>query len=283
MDAVKFLAPIAARACHMEESNAQSIGEFLRMFCLCAGFDDSASQLLFEHILTDLVDTELISSCEFHEGLQGFLPVSVVIELITGAYAADNPQKFMGALVSLYSGEQLKPEGSDWRIIRSNLSALDFRQLLTQMMEQTCDKVQNIARVLSDVFGEDEYEIAETLRLVLDGHWILDVLPQRRKAAREKLYESFARPLNFTKKIVDDFCRDFLRLSPPKEKVASVSDASCSSSSDSDIESRGSLEGFVVDSEEEEDEEENSDGSDSSSEESEFSEDNSPPKRKRRH
>ena len=277
MDTVKFLAPIASRACHLEETDPQSKGEFFHTLCICGGLDDDSVQLLFEHIISDLSDSELLSSCEFHEGLGDTLSAQVVIELLIGSHLPDDQEKFAQALISLYGGGCLKPDRCEWRLIRSNMSALDFRKLLAQMMEQTCDKVHSIGEFLSLIFSEEDFEFAETLRLVLESQWILDILPPRRKAARHSLYENFVKPFRFSKKIVDDFCLDFLRLGPKEEKAGTVSDRSVSSSSDSDIESKGSLDEFVVDSDDEESEEEVSSESD---EESEFSDEDSPRRRK---
>jgi hypothetical protein len=277
MDSVKFLAPIGSKACHLEDREPQSIGEFLQTLCVCAGLDDDAIQLFFEHIVSDLVDAELLTSCEFHEGLSGLLSGEAVIELLIEAFGQDDPDKLSQAIASLYGGGQLKPAREGWRKVRSKMSALDFRKLLAQMAELACDKVHNIACLLSEVFRDDEeYEFAETLRLVLDSHWILDILPASRKAARKVLYGKFVEPFGFTEKIVEDFTRDFLRLGPEKDA------GSDSSSTDSDIESMGSLNEFVVDSNSEDEDEEEEEEEDESSEESEFSDDSYKRKRSKR-
>ena len=73
METVQLLAPIAARACVMEDLDPQSKGEFLRTLSLCANLDEDRTQLLFEHIINDLADSGLLESCEFHEGMNMYI------------------------------------------------------------------------------------------------------------------------------------------------------------------------------------------------------------------
>ena len=73
MESVQFLTPIVSRACFLEDLDPQSKGEFIKTLCKCSELDEDKTQLLFEHVISDLVDTELLESCEFHEGVY-FLP-----------------------------------------------------------------------------------------------------------------------------------------------------------------------------------------------------------------
>jgi hypothetical protein len=254
METVTFLAPIAGRACHLEGLEANSVGEFLRILSLSSGLDDDGILLLFEHIIRDLVESELLESCEFHEALDGLLPVSHMTELLIGAFSGEHFTYFAPCLSKLCGGNVFKPGNDEWRMIRNNMSAVDFRKLIANIVENTCDKPHQIQAFLLEVFGErDEFDLTDTLRIILESNWILDILPQKRKAARLALTEYFAKPIPSTAKVVGDFCRDMLQLSPLQERApAGVSDASVSSSSDSDVESRGSLDDFVVDSDEDE-------------------------------
>lgn len=252
--------------------------------CICAGFDDGLIQLLFEHILKDLVEAELFESCEFHEGLNELLSSYVLVELLVGAYP-DDPSKLGEVCSKLYSGGSLKPHEEEWQIIRANMSAIDFRKMLVHMIEMACDRIKNVAGLLTSVYRDDEqFEISDTLRILLEGNFILDILPSKRKAARAALLEYFVQPYPFTRKVVSDFCQDALRLEALEEpkKPDYISDKSVESSSDSDIESRGSLDDFVVDSDEEDDFASSDDSEDSSaSSASESSSDGGKSKKKR--
>ena len=284
METVGFLAPIASRACHLEESDPQSIGEFMKTLCICAGLDDGLIQLLFEHIIKDLVETELLESCEFHEGLDNILPASSVVELLIGAFP-DEPLKLGEVFSKLYSGGSLRPSEEEWRLIRANMSAVDFRKMLVSVVEMSCDRIHNVSRLLTDVFASDEqFELADTLRILLERNFILDILPSKRKAARSVLVECFVKPFPFTRKVVSDFCEEALRLEPLEVEAndGHVSEKSVSSSSDSDIESRGSLDDFVVESDEDDEDEYSSSSDESEDSASSGSESPSDRKRKKR-
>lgn len=254
MESVSFLAPIAGRACHLEGIEPNAVGDFLRILALSSGLDDDAILLLFEHIVRDLVETELLESCEFHEALDGILPVSHMTELLLGGFSGENTRDLGSCLAKLCGGNVFKPSNDEWNMIRNNMSAVDFRTLIANIAENTCDKPHQIQRFLLEVFGpREEFDLTDTLRIILESNWILDILPQKRKAARLALTEYFVKPIPATAKVVADFCRDMLQLSPLQERARDgVSDASVSSSSDSDVESRGSLDDFVVDSDEDE-------------------------------
>ena len=267
MELVRTLAPIASRACHLEEIEPQDLGRFFNVLLRSAGLDDGLIQLLFEHILQDLVQTETLESCEFHEGLNGILSSGALTELLIGAFSIDDPTKMVDCVGKLYGGEVYKPDKSDWKLIQKNMSAADFKNMAVGVIEMTCDKLNQMASLLMDIYDiEEEFEIAETMRIVFDRSWILDILPQQRKAARRALQTYFTKPFPFTSKVVGDFCRGTLSLSPLPVIHEEDSKPSLSSSSDSDIESRGSLDDFVVDDEEDEgsyssDESENSSSS----------------------
>jgi hypothetical protein len=101
----------------------------------------------------------------------------------------------------------------------------------------------------------DHFDIAETLRQVLDTNWIGDILPSKRRQARQLLSEQVSRVFPFASKFVDDYVRDALRLEPLHTDGLSqgsiVSDSNLRPwSVDSDVESLGSLDDFVVDDEE---------------------------------
>jgi hypothetical protein len=252
MELVQTLAPIAGRAVHIEEIEPQEAGLFMRVLCTSAGLDDDLTQLLFEHILNDLVETEMLCSCEFHEALSGILTTSTLTELLVGAFNESEPMKMADTISKLYGGESYRPDESDWRLIRKNMSTVDFRSMLTHVMEHSCDKLHQIGDLISKVYdSNEEFEIAETLRLVLGGNWIMDIMPQKRKAARKALELSFVKPFPFAAYVVSDFCRDALSLSPIQAPAEYDTKPSDSSSADSDIESRGSLDDFVVDDEDE--------------------------------
>ena len=277
MEIVQTLAPIASRACHLEALDAQDAGKFLRILCVSAGLDDGLIQLLFEHILNDLVETDLLESCEFHEALDGILPSESLTELLVGAFDPQESVKLAEVISKLHGGEVFKPAKSDWQVIRKNMSAVDFRNLAVSIAESSCEKPHHIPRLLLEMYDlGEEYEIAETTRMLLERNWILDILPQTRKAARQILYKQFVTPYPFMSKPVADFCRDMLRLSPLEKEANSDS----SPSSDSDIESRGSLDGFIVDSEE--DESSGSGSIDSDSEESASSDESFVNRKKKR-
>jgi hypothetical protein len=262
METVKFLAPIAGQALRLDDVEPQSAGQFMRILITAAGLDDDAALLLFEHILTDLVETQLIESCEFHEALDNIISPIHMVELIIGAFPKGEEIKLASCICKLCSGSVLKPDSDAWRMIRSNMSPVDFRNLVAQIAELSCDKPHQVKRLLDDVYtGRDEFEINDTLRMMLESSWIMDILPQKRKAARSAIGEYFLKPFPFTLKVISDFCGEMLRLSPPPDRNDQVSDRSVSSSSDSDIESRGSLDDFVVDSDEDDEEGESDDNS----------------------
>jgi len=277
MEIVLTLAPIVCRACRLEDMDPQDAGKFIRTLCLASGLDDGLIHLLFEHILSDLVDTDLLESCEFHEALDGTLSAESLSELLVGAYQPYEGQKLAQAVTKLYGGEVFKPRRSDWALLRKNISPIDFRQLAVSLAETNCEKPHHIPRLLLEMYDADEeYEIAETTRMLLERNWILDILPEGRKAARQILYKQFVTRYPFLSKAVADFCRDMLRLEP-----LTIEDGNSAStpSSDSDIESRGSLDDFIADSDEDGD-----DGSDidsSSSEESASSEESSLDRKKK--
>jgi hypothetical protein len=135
--------------------------------------------------------------------------------------------------------------------------------------------------LLAMVFDSDteQFDIAETVRMVLETNWIGDILPSKRRQARQALTDQIVRPFPFTTKFVDDYVRDALRLEPlhvdglSQESI--LSDTKGVLSEDSDMESLGSLDGFVVD----EDESESGSSSGSSSSSSDYS-DPAPKKKK---
>ena len=239
-----MLAPIARKACEMEDSDPQSKGEFLKMLCICAELSEDKIQILFEYILDELSESELLESCEFHEGLDELLEPSRMVEIVVGAYARVSTNELSRVFALMCSSGTLKPDSACWRIIRSNLSPFECRVLLSKIIEQTCDRLDQISDLLESVFGEDEFEIADSIRLVLESHWILDILPQKRKKARRTVEEFLLKPFPFAKQYIDTFLIETLGF----EDITPVAgDRRDGSSSDSDIESRGSLDDFVVD------------------------------------
>ena len=73
MKIIEFLAPIVEKACYLEDLDPQSVGEFIRTLSRCSDLDEDKKQLLLEHVITPLVETNLLESCEFHEGMSAFL------------------------------------------------------------------------------------------------------------------------------------------------------------------------------------------------------------------
>jgi hypothetical protein len=69
METIKTLTPIAGKACSLEEMEPMSIGEFFYTLCKCAELPGAEKQKLFENVLGDLIENELLDSCEFHEGM----------------------------------------------------------------------------------------------------------------------------------------------------------------------------------------------------------------------
>lgn len=251
METVYLLSPIATKACQMDNLDPQSKGDFLRLLCVCSDLDQDKCQLLFECIIDALRESELLASCEFHEGLDGVLTSRRLSEVIFGAYPEGSAEQISEIVIDLYSSKLLKPDRETWELFRTNLSSTEFRQMLVKLGEASCDNVFEISRVLEDVFDpEEDFEIAECIRMVLDTHWIMDILPQKRKAASRMLHEVFTRPYPSAKKAVDDFCEEVLRVEPRSGEPEAAKVAS--PSSDSDVESRGSLDAFVVDSDEDE-------------------------------
>ena len=207
-------------------------------------------------------------------GLGDFLPAGRMLELLVGGYPSESSDRLGEVVATLFGMKALKIDKDGWTLIRAHMSAPDFRAMLTQLFEMSCDGMHQMASLLSDMFNvDDEFEIAETIRLVLESHWILDILPSKRKAAQRILRGAIVERFPYTEKVVDDFCQEILRLEPPIDKVAS----GASVSSDSEIESKGSLNEFVVDSDEEDGDET---GSEDESEYSSSADDESPVRRK---
>jgi hypothetical protein len=184
------------------------------------------------------------------------------VELIFGCYPGDPAENVSKILVDLYSAKLLKADRETWDLIRTNFSSTGFRDMLVRLVEASCDSVRQISGLLDDIFDADEdFEISESVRCILETHWILDILPSKRKAARRILTEMIIAPFPFTKKHVDSFCEEALGLEPIEEEK--VAESHSTSSSDSDIESRGSLDDFVVDSDVEDEESSESDDDES--------------------
>jgi hypothetical protein len=249
MDLVQSLAPIVSRACRLEDVDEEDVGRFVRILCLSAGLDDGLIQLLFEHIITDLVDTQLLESCEFHSALDNVLSPESLTEILIGAYGSGPEIQLADVVVKLSGGDVYKPSKEDWKLLRQNMSATDFRHMVARLIQETCEKAHHVSEFLTRVYDQtEEYELAETMRIILEGNWVLDILPQKRKAARKTLHIYFGKPFPSMKKILSDFCRDMLQLSPLPASDEVDSNPSLSSSSDSDIESQGSLADFIADS-----------------------------------
>ena len=254
MDTVKVLVPIVRKACNFEDSGPEFIGQFLRTICLCAEMESDKIQILFEHIFNDLLNSQLLESCEFHEGLDGLLEPRRMVQIIIGAYLNESEEAFSTVLTTLCSSSSIELDKDCWRLVRSNMSAVQFRAMLVRIVELSCDNTHAISTMLEEVYERfEEFEIAETIRLILDTHWLLDIIPQKRKKARKVIEEYFLVPFPFAQQIVDEFLTDVLRFDDidqirDSEKISDqISVDRVSASSDSDVESRGSLEDFVVD------------------------------------
>jgi hypothetical protein len=281
MDPGKVLAQIAGRACYMEDVDPQAKGSFIKILMQCSGFTQDQCQFLLESILDDLVETGTLQSCEFHEGLDGSIESDRMLELIIKAFRSETGSEAGKVFVDLFAVGRIKPSRHGWNYLKGNMGRNEFRSLLTRIMEDSFDKLSQIPKLLLSVYDAEteEFDIGETIRLVLDTNWIGDILPSKRRQAREALFNQIINPFPFTRKIVNDYVRDTLRLEPlhevglSQESVVSERGRPISDD-DSDQESLGSLEDFVVD--EESDSGSSSDESSSSS--SNYSDD-SPKKR----
>ena len=219
--------------------------------------------------------------------MQELLSTQRIIELLVSGYTGESGDKLGEVVATLCGAKSIKPDKKSWELIRFHMSSVDFRNMLVKMMEGSLDRPQQLYKLLDLVYdSEEDFEVAETLRLVLQSNWILDILPSKKKLARKTLNELFVRPFPFTKKVVDEFVEEVLRLEPlpvhPKDELVNPDSVSISAgSSDSDIESRGSLDDFVVDSEEDGEEDSGSAGTESELS-SNYSEDEPVIKKKKR-
>jgi hypothetical protein len=126
------------------------------------------------------------------------------------------------------------------------------------VMEVQSDSFHDILDFLRTVYSSDsdEFDVNETVRVLLDRNWLLDLLPSKRKAARRVLYDSLVGTYPFTKVLVDSYVLEVLGADPeavpaPRKTEESDESGGSESSEGSDIESRGSIDDFVVDSESE--------------------------------
>ena len=283
MEFSKVLARIAGRSCHMEDVEPMARGSFIRTLVRCAEMEPAETQSLFEYILADLVGTGSLKSCEFHEGLDGIIDSDRMIEILVMAYPCETGESFGKIFVDLFAVGRLKPSQRGWNFVRSSMGRSEFRAMLVRLMEESFDRLSQIPKLLGTVYDIDseQFDIAETIRLALDTNWISDILPSKRRQARQALSEQFVRPFPFAVKYVDDFVRDALRLEPlqadgmSQESILSQPNGVRPLSDDSDLESLGSLDDFVVDDDE-------NDGSGDSSDDSSSSSNYSDPEPKRK-
>ena len=279
MEHAQVLARIARRACHMEDLEPQERGTFMRTLIQCADLDSHQAHILLDAILADLVGSGTLRSCEFHEGLNGVVDSDNLIELLISAYPCETGEEFGKVFVDLYAVGRLRPSSSGWSYVKDNMGRSEFRAMIVKLVEESFDRLSQVPKLLANVFDSDseEFDIAETVRMVLDTNWVGDILPSKRRQARQALADQIVRPFPFTTKFVDDYVRDALRLEPlhvdglSQESI--LSDTKGVLSDDSDMESLGSLDGFVVD------EDESESGSSSSSSSSDYS-DPAPKKKK---
>jgi hypothetical protein len=195
-----------------------------------------------------------------------------LMQLLILGYPSETGEKLGSVVANLYSVGYLKPDYYGWHQIRQSMGKTEFRTMLVKLMEESFDRLNQIPKLLKVVYEDesDDFDIAETLRHVLETNWIMDIIPSSRKAARRALEDHIVSVFPFAKKVVDDFVSEALRLEPlvveqqtPTKKEQS--DKSILGSSDSEIESAGSLNEFVVDEEEEEGESDGGSTSGSSS------------------
>jgi len=283
MESSKVLAQIAGRSCHMEDLEPMARGSFLKTLIQCAELDSSEAQRLLEYILADLVGSGSLKSCEFHEGLDGIIQSDMMIELLSMAYPCESGEEFGKVFVDLYAVGRLKPSHRGWKFVRSSMGRTEFREMLVRLMEESFDRVSQIPKLLENVYDpeSEQFDIAETVRMVLETNWISDILPSKRRQARQALSDHIVRAFPFTVKFVDDYVRDALRLEPlqadglSQESVVSKRNGLPPLSDDSELESLGSLDDFVVN----DDDDESGSSSDNSSSSSDYSDPQ--PKRKK--
>ncbi len=200
-------------------------------------------------------------------------PRDMIVTLVD-TYSDKRQSQLAPVIAKLCGDGYLRPTGDDWDIIRLRVSDVDFRNLIVKVIELRGNGLKGSMKFLLAVFRPGEnFEVSECVRLILDSSWVLDFLPSKKKKTREMLNDVVVKVIPFARKVVDDFVIDYLGLEPLPSDTPLVEDiASASSSSGSDMESKGSLEDFVVD--EDEDDEGEIYSSDSSSASSSSDDDN---------
>jgi len=250
MELVQTLAPIASRACFADDVDEQTKGIFLRMLAQSADLTQQQSLQLFETIVEQLVESNLLESAEFHEGLSGLISSNDLMHLLIHAYPSESGEKLGSVVVTLFSVGHLKPDYYGWHELRQSMEKAECRTMLVKLMEESFDRINQIPKFLRVVFEDesDDFDVCETIRQVLETNWIMDIIPTSRKAARRSLEDHIVHAFPFAKKVVDDFVQEALRLDPLVVLVDNKDqdDKSVKESSDSEIESAGSLEDFVV-------------------------------------
>jgi hypothetical protein len=187
------------------------------------------------------------------------------MQLLIQGYPSETGEKLGSVVTSLFSSGYLKPDYYGWHQLRQSMGKSEFRTMLVKLMEDSFDRLNQIPKLLRVVYEDesDDFDVAETIRQLLETSWMMDIIPSSRKAARRALEDQIISVFPFAKKVVDDFVIEALRLDP-LAIVNEVKKQSDIESSDSEIESLGSLNEFVVD-ESSEDESDKSDSSSNSS------------------
>jgi hypothetical protein len=200
-----------------------------------------------------------------------------MVRFLVDAYV-DKYQARLAPVIAKLCGEgSLRPVGEDWGMIRLRVGDVDFRAMIVKILETKGNGLKSSMKFLTDVFRPDEeFDIAECIRLLLATSWILDFLPSKKKRARDTLYEQIVDVYPFTRKVVEDFITEYLGLDPRSDPTLPTPPAPEVPSSDSDVESRGSLDDFVVDDSDDSEELTSNDETDTSS-----SSDDEPVRKKR--
>lgn len=189
-------------------------------------------------------------------GLGQVIPTKDMVSAILDTYVDKHQTRLAPVLAKLCGDGCLRPTGDDWDTIRLRVSNVDFREMMVKVIELRGNGLKGTMKFLCDVFRPSEnFEVSECIRMILESAWILDFLPTKKKKARQFLHDTVLTVFPFAKKPVDDFVIDYLGLEPLPSVIPAKKEH-LSSSSDSDVESRGSLDDFVVDEDEDDEGEE---------------------------